>query len=247
MKIKVNNIEITTDNIQRIVIYGDGVILYDNPERYFEQYTIEGEKLKSITLGKLNTLYLNNEPKRANKENLNRKDNYIIKWKNEYSLFWGYALYIHKDEINVEYLGEKIAMQTKTETNYLHTYNFKFAAGAIRDVWHFEKLPYDKDFILPDGARFGSYMGTEKTPCFEIKEDRTTGEKFIAKRWITQETIHETITTKRFYSKTIYSDDEKQRREYVKLINKKRCFYKDISSYEIEKLQQYFDIKLKEV
>lgn len=246
MKIKVNNHEIATDAIQKIVIYGDGVILYENPERYFEQYRIDGEKLKSINPARLNTLYLNNEVKKANKENLNRKDNYLLKYKNEYSLYWGYALYIHKDEINVEYLGEKIAMQTKTETNFLHTYKFTFAAGAVREIWNFEKIPYNKDFVLPEGGRWSTCFGTDTAPCYDVREDRETGEKIIIKRWITTETIHEITTTKRFYSTTIYSDDEKQRREYVKIINAKKCFYKDISSYELEKLQQYFNITLKE-
>lgn len=247
MKIKANNENYSIENLQRIVVYGDGVILYDNPEGYFQQYNIEGEKLKSVYPEKLNTLYLNNEIKKANKENLNRKDNYILKYKNSYSLYSGYALYIHKSEINVEYLGEKIAMQTKTETNYLHTYKLTFAAGAVRDVHHYERFEYDKNFTLPEGARWSSCIGTEKSPCYDSYNNRVTGETGIIKRWATQETTHEIITTKRFYSKTVYSDDEKQRREYVKLINEKRCFYKDISSYELEKLQQYFDIKLKEI
>ncbi len=247
MKIKANNVECTIENLQRIVVYGDGVILYDNPEGYFQQYNIEGEKLKGIYPENLNTLYLNNEIKKANKENLNRKDNYILKHKNEHSFYWGYALYIHKDEINVEYLGEKIAMQTKTETNYLHTYKLTLAAGAVRDIHNYEKFDYDKDFTLPEGARWSSCFGTEAHPCYDSYSNRVTGEKGIIKRWATQEIIHELITTKRFYSKTVYSDEEKQRREYVKLINEKRCFYKDISSYELEKLQQYFNITLKEV
>ena len=247
MKIKVNNVECNIENLQRIVVYGDGVILYDNPEGYIEQYNIEGETLKSVYPSQLNTLYLNNEIKKANKENLNRKDNYILKYKNSYSLYSGYALYIHKDEINVEYLGEKIAMKSKTETNYLHTYKFTFAAGAVRDIHHYERYEYKKDFMLPEGARWSSGFGTETHPCYDSYSNRVTGETGIIKRWITQETTHELITTKRFYSKTIYSEDEKQRREYVKIINDKRCFYKDISSYELEKLQQYFNITLKEV
>ena len=245
MKIKINNSEVRIENLKRIVVYGDGVILYDNPEGYIQQYTIEGEKLKSVYPERIHTLFLNNEIKKANKENLNRKDNYILRHKGNYSFDSGYALYIHKDEINVEYLGEKIAMQTKTETNFLHTYKFTFAAGALREIHHCEKFNKE-NFILPEGARFSSCFGTEKNPCFDTYNNRVTGESGIIKRWATQETIKETITTKRFYSKTIYSDDEKQRREYVTLINKKKCFYKDISTYELEKLQRYFDIKLKE-
>ena len=247
MKIKVNNVECSIENLQRIVVYGDGVILYDNPEGYIQQYTIEGEKLKSVYPENLNTLYLNNEIKKANKENLNRKDNYILKYKNEYAFNSGYALYIHKDEINVEYLGEKIAMQSKTETNYLHAYKFTFAAGAVCDIHNYERFEYNKDFMLPAGARWSSSFGTADHPCYDSYTNRVTGEKGIIKRWITQETKKEIITTKRFYSKTIYSDEEKKRREYVKIINEKRCFYKDISSYELEKLQQYFNITLKEI
>lgn len=246
MKIKTNNMEYRIENLQRVVIYGDGVILYDNPEGYIQQYTIEGEKLKSVYPERINTLFLNNEIKKANKENLNRKDNYILKYKNDYSFNSGYALYIHKDEINVEYLGEKIAMQTKTETNFLHTYKFIFTAGAVRDIHHYEKFNKE-NFVLPEGARWSSCFGTEKNPCFDTYNNYKTGESGIIKRWITQETIKETITTKRFYSKTIYSDEEKQRREFVKLINEKKCFYKDISSHEFEKMQQYFNITLKEV
>ena len=247
MKIKINNVECNIENLQRIVVYGDGVILYDNKEGYIEEYTIKDERLNSMYPGKLNTLYLNNEIKRAIKENLNRKDNYILKYKNDYSFNSGYALYIHKDEINVEYLGEKIAMQSKTETNYLHAYKFTFVAGAVRDVYNYERFEYKKDFMLPEGARWSSCMGTEAHPCYDSYNNRATGEKGIIKRWATTETIKETITTKRGYSKTIYTEEEKQRREYVKFINEKRCFYKDISSYELEKLQQYFNITLKEI
>ena len=247
MKIKANNVECNIENLQRIVVYGDGVILYDNPEGYIEEYTIKDDKLNSMYPGRLNTLYLNNEIKKANKENLNRKDNYILKYKNTYAFNSGYALYIHKDEISVEYLGEKIAMQTSTETNFLNAYKFTFAAGAVRDVYNYERLEYDKNFTLPEGARWGSTMGTEAHPCYDSYNNRATGESGIIKRWATTETIKETITTKRGYCKTIYSEAEKKRREYVKIINDKRCFYKDISSYELEKLQQYFNITLKEI
>lgn len=246
MRIKVNNHEMTTEDIQKIVIYGNGSILYDNPEGYIEQYAFDGERLKMVNPSTIDTLCLNGEIKRANKENLNRKDNYLLKHKNDYSLYWGYALYIHESEIGVEYLGEQIAMQTKTETNFLHTYKFNFKAGAQREVWNYEKLEYSDNFKLPDGARFGSCIGTVEKPVFDVKEDRYTGEKYIIKRWATQETIHETITTKRFYSKTIYSPEEETRRKFKDFINAKKCFYKDISSYELEKLQQYFDITLKE-
>jgi hypothetical protein len=40
MKIKANNENYSIENLQRIVVYGDGVILYDNPEGYFQQYNI---------------------------------------------------------------------------------------------------------------------------------------------------------------------------------------------------------------
>ena len=247
MKIKANNENYSIENLQRIVVYGEGVILYDNPEGYIEEYTIKDDKLNSMYPGRLNTLYLNNEIKKANKENLNRKDNYILKYKNTYAFNSGYALYIHKDEISVKYLGEKIAMQSKTETNYLNAYKFTFAAGAVRDVYNYERFEYDKNFTLPEGARWGSTMGTEAHPCYDSYNNRATGESGIIKRWATTETIKETITTKRGYCKTVYSEDEKKRREFVKIINDKKCFYKDISSYELEKLQQYFNITLKEI
>ena len=78
MKIKANNENYSIENLQRIVVYGDGVILYDNPEGYFEQYNIEGEKLKSVYPGKLNTLCLNNEIKKANTQNVKAKRENLI-------------------------------------------------------------------------------------------------------------------------------------------------------------------------
>ena len=71
--------------------------------------------------GYLESIVLSGEIKRALKENLDRKDNYTLNYKSEFS-FRGTckALYIHESEIQVVDLGDVLAMETSEEKNYLH-------------------------------------------------------------------------------------------------------------------------------
>lgn len=86
--------------IESIVIYKDGEILLKTRSGWLEDVK---EDFSSIYNGDLKEVVIDGEVKRANKENLNRKDNYILRGRREYNFDDGYIIYIYADNILEQY------------------------------------------------------------------------------------------------------------------------------------------------
>lgn len=86
--------------LENIVIYKDGEIIIKTRSGWLEECD---ENFKTKYLGDLLEININGEIKRANKLNLNRKDNFILKTKDQYSIHDGYTLFIYVDNIFSEY------------------------------------------------------------------------------------------------------------------------------------------------
>ena len=119
--------------INNIVIYGDGKELYKSNQPYItivDENNREYDSQEIILVGDI---------KRANKVNLNRKDNfYVVDKENKYFSDKGYILYIHESEIKVNSVTEKVALKLKHEVNYKKVFNITLK-GNIK------YKEYDKD------------------------------------------------------------------------------------------------------
>ena len=92
--------------LETIVVYKDGEIILHTRSGWFEEVD---ENFKSRYCGDLLEIAINGPVKRANKINLDRKDNYIFKWKEKACIHDGITLFIHADKIfsNYEELPKK--------------------------------------------------------------------------------------------------------------------------------------------
>ena len=165
---------LTNGNIDRLVIYGNGKKYaeigagriepkFTKPNKY------GNNELYSKYYYSIEEIRLSDEVKRANKENLNRKDNYILRVTTDRSS-WArttlYALYINVSECNAVDMGEMVANQTEDETDYLHAYALTFANPVlIRDAI-FERIVCES-FDFPKDARIGDGIGTKKNPVYD--------------------------------------------------------------------------------
>ena len=248
----VNNLmeEMSCDNVKRIVIYNDGVILFDLRQGYFEEYTTNKNGLfSSVYSGRPEIVNLSALPVRAIKENLNRKDNFYKKEKSEYS--WdtdGIAVYIHASDISAIHDGEKLAMQNKDEKNYLDAYTLTFTHGAIMKRTNVERIENTPDWIIPEGCSFGDGYGPDETHARYCLGSSflDKGKEYIYKRWFTHEILYTMETKTGPYCRMEESDERKERRRIAEAFNASLGRDK-LSHYDIERLQAVCDIKLKDV
>ena len=260
MKIyNVNGTEEMTADISKIVIYGHGVKLYET--RYSEIKACEisknrfehdeirepfGSELYSITLAK--------PVKRANKENLNRADNYTLNYKEDYCRWeTRKALYIHESEIAVTDMGLIVGMETNEERNYLKAARLSFKHPIARYVYHLERIPCGDDWTIPDGGKWSDGIGTKESPCYRpydmsnsIKNPRN--EKGVIKSWKEIETVEnaEIIVKEDYYRKTEYSAERLRKNAIAEAINNAKVFSNyHVSHYDIERLEKVVNITLK--
>lgn len=267
---KIYNVNGTQEAIspEKIVIYGRGRILYEIEQSNFEVKEIskneKGEAiLRSTYAAAPEAIYLNQPVKKARKENLNRTDNYTLNFSLSYMKNWiRTALYIHESEIAVEDLGDILASETSEERNYLHAVKLDFHNPAVFKRLHFEKIPCDGNWKIPDGGRWSSSYGTVERPCYDPYDnskspfsaaraakypDYNPEEKGVIKRWTTEETEENAslICTFRYYTKTEYSPERIRKNKLAEALNNSGCFKERFSHYDIEKLEKVFNITLK--
>lgn len=257
--IKVNGIE-QPANIRRIVIYNNGEKLFTRDEGQLTAYeqiknNYGNMMLHEIYGGEPVEINLKNEIKNARIENLNRKDNYFINFSPDYDRHSIYkALYINANEISVENAGDMLAAETKDEKNYLKAAKLTFHCPVKFNRYHIEHIQADDHWKIPDNGKWGEYYGKENAPCYypydytdsPFEKSRKMG-KGVIKRWFTTETIEngaEILATERYYTKTEYSEDRKRRMQVADFLKEKRVFYRDVSHYELEKLESVLKIKL---
>lgn len=255
---------LTNGNIDKLVIYGNGKKYVEINAGQIEPKFI---KINSYGNRELTTKYyysideirISGEVKRANKENLNRKDNYLLRHKSD-SFSWAketlYALYIHESECSVIDMGETVAHQTDDETDYMRCYALTFTNPVlIRDAV-FEKIPCDT-FELPEGSSFGDSIGTKERPVYNWYDtsdyvsfvERKRGEKrepehgVMKKYWNIYESEETILVTVGPYCRMKYSNRRKEADSLAKIIGD--AIGHRLSHYDIEKLQKVVDIKVK--
>ena len=104
--------------INNIVVYGNGKELYKSNQPYITIVNEDNREYDSIEI------ILEGDIKRANKINLDRKDNfYMVDKENKYFSDKGYILYIHESEIKINSVTEKVALKLKHEVNYKKVFN----------------------------------------------------------------------------------------------------------------------------
>lgn len=108
--------------LEKIVIYKDGEIIIKTRSGWLEE---SYEDFTSKYLGDLISITFDGSVKRANKLNLNRKDNFIFKMKDQYSIHDGYTLFIHADNIFSNY-SELPKKYDKNNVHYLYGYRVTF-------------------------------------------------------------------------------------------------------------------------
>lgn len=230
--------------INTLHIYNETGVLFET-NRGLEAKKLEGEKLKDdYETGSIFAFELG-EIRNARTINFNKKDCFLKKRPVDYRFECNTDLYIHSDFIKAQYLGEKIAMETADETNYLRTYNLFFKTVLLKKE-NYEKIPLKEgeNFFLPEGAQWSSCYGTIEKPCYDTYTNKLTNESGVIKRWIT-ETIKKDfsiVVTAPFYSKTEYSENRLKAKEIAEKINELKCFYKDVSFFEIERLLKHFEL-----
>lgn len=111
--------------IENIVIYKDGEIIIHIRRSWFEEVY---ENFETKYHGDLLEVSFDGPVKRANKLNLNRKDNFIYKQETATSTHGGRVLYIHADNIFKNYIEMPKMREYKNKDFYLYGYkvNFKY-------------------------------------------------------------------------------------------------------------------------
>ena len=258
----INGKQEQTADIRKLVVYGHGVILYEYEQNYFKQYERredrDGELILSVAYGgELEKITLNKPIKRANKENLNRTDNYTLYYDCDYLREKRKALYIHESEINVIPLGDLLAHKTDEERAYLKAAKLIFKNPVVVKNLHLEHIPCDGKWTIPDGGKWGSWYGTAEAPCYDTydyskslfskKAIEKFGERGVIKRWYTLDTIEnaEILTAERFYRKFEYSDERKRKDKIAEALNNSGLFRERFSHYDIDKLEKVLELKVK--
>lgn len=254
-------------DFKKIYVYGHGEILC-----YFTGNSISEKKLTVNKSGEkklesaiydkqIRKIRLSNPVRTARKENLFREDNFTMKYKGEYSFEDGRALYIHESEISVEDLGDILAMETEEERDFLHTYRLRFTNPVTYDLFHYERIPTDDDWTLPENGEWSTCYGTEEKPCYDTYNDFNYPEdvqkvfaskgrtlsKGVIKRYITVETEEgfEAIVCDSGYSKMVYSVERIRKDNIAKRLNESGEFHSNsFSHYDITKLEKALGYKL---
>lgn len=116
--------EVNGKLIEEIYIYKDGEILLHVRRSWLENVR---ENYENLYCGDLIEITISGEVKRANKLNLNRKDNFLHKTKKDYYLHSGYSLYIYADNFLESW--EELPKKYQGDT-YLYGYKVKLKYPA---------------------------------------------------------------------------------------------------------------------
>lgn len=125
--------EVNGKIIEGIFIYKDGGIILHTRRSWLEAVK---ENFETEYCGDLLEITMDGEVKRANKINLNRKDNYICKVPSPYNTHSGYCLFIHADnfletweELPKQHLGNR-AHTVEGKSTYLYGIKVKMKYPA---------------------------------------------------------------------------------------------------------------------
>ncbi len=229
----------------KIVIYGNGVKLFerDDLQAYEKRVQSNGaEWLTEVYRGGPVAITLAGEIKRAVKENLNRKDNYILSYPVEYfPRERRQALYIHESEIEVDDLGEMLSMETGDTKYFLHGVRLRFVHPFAVERANIEKIPCLGDWKIPDGGRWGDGFGTVEHPQYSIWE-KGPG---VIKRWFSTEQRKnggEMLSAFRTYCRIEHSQEYERRERIAEKL--KAAGLRNFSQYDVDTLEKALGVKL---
>lgn len=123
-------------DLEKIVIYKDGEIIIKTRSGWLEE---TDENFRPKYLGDVLQLQIDGTIKRANKLNLNRKDNFLFREKDQYSIRDGITLYIYADNIFSNYIElPKKYDDLKTGKHYLYGYKVQLKYPFKQDELYFK-------------------------------------------------------------------------------------------------------------
>lgn len=249
------------NNIGKLVIYGDGVELMIKTRDLSKVGKLSESGSVNDSYGdQIISFNLSSEPKNARKVNLNRKDNYFVKYKCEYWPEYKTALYVHKSELEFVNLGEFVAADHNGEKDYLFAYRVRFVHGAVIQTLNCERLTVPKDWKIPEeerknGAHWSRFLGDHNNSYNTItEEERKSYNKLRARRGLPEDTsniVHWYFTTEEitenYYTSEGYHKIEKndERKEREKLVEVFKSCGVDVSIYDINKLLAVLNISIK--
>lgn len=135
----------------KLVIYGGGAVLMEKTRDIFKLGTLKDDGAIQTSYGDTITSFnLSSAPKNARKVNLNRTDNYIVKYQCEYWPEKKTALYVHVSEVDFVSLGEFVACAHDGEKDYLYKYAVTFKHGASARVVCCDRLKVDGKWTIPE-------------------------------------------------------------------------------------------------
>lgn len=135
----------------KLVIYGGGAVLMEKTRDIFKLGTLKDDGAIQTSYGDTITSFnLSSAPKNARKVNLNRTDNYIVKYQCEYWREKKTALYVHISEVDFVNLGEFVAFEHDGEKDYLFKYSLAFKHGATARVVCCDRLKVAGDWTIPE-------------------------------------------------------------------------------------------------
>ena len=239
--------------IDTIIIYGGGQILLKKNRDFFKMQN-----------GEMLFFYLKNEPKNARKENLNRKDNYFLKYDDIYGSYYKErktALYIHESEIKVSGPVEKLSFEHDGEKNYKNEYNLYFVNGGRKRVLNVEKLNVPGNWTIPKeevsaGAHWYNFLGDynnsyeivteeeqKRLKNWRTKKGLPAPEPYNLKHWyFTEEDFSVNTVESDYYTRTEYDAARIERNKLASRFNEILGHNKGFSHYDIQKLLNVFDI-----
>ena len=235
-------------NVGKIVFYNNGKKIEVSTSSYIQEvYSLENGCFTRNWMEKLISINPGQEFKRAIKENLNRKDCYYMTYSEKYSSVKKTALYIFA-EFEV---SEAIDHIWENETAYINAVRVKIPAEY--EITISEKLQYDPEFKLPEGARwYSTYDKNNNDNTYKVvdlteskfagyHEKKGNPLKYINHLTRRIEEKEEILLKVGPYTRIEYSE---KRKNADKIADK----FNDIlggsnfSHYQIEKLLEHFNI-----
>lgn len=250
------------EQFSKLVIYGGGEVLLEKTRDIKKIGTFDGGKVKTDYFDHLTTFNLSMEPKNARKINLNRTDNFFIKYACKWWPEKKIALYVHVSEVNVENLGEFVDMEHDGEKDYLYGYKVTFNHGARAVFVHTKKLCVPGSWTIPEeekkaGAHWsrglGDYNNSYKVITAEEIEPRNAflekvgrpAEKYnLIHHFLTFEDVDTNYYTSEGFHK-IEKDSARDDREKIAAALNNALGSGKFSHYDVEKLLKVVNITLK--
>lgn len=241
------------NEVGKIVFYNNGEKIEVSTSSYMTEVyeVVEENTLKRVYNETLKNICCSKEFKRAIKENLNRKDNYYMTYKPDYSYDKKTALYIYCNFKVKEVISDK----WKDQTNYINFVTVNIP--GIFEVVEREELPYDPEFRLPDGAKWHkTYNGYSYNNTYSVVElnpdnplhkrrlDAGQPEKYIV-HFTTKEVAKNEVSFKVGpYTRIEYSEKKIREMELSKELSEITGI--NIGYYAIEKILAKYDLVKKE-